>query len=91
MRRKMLHHAKLVITVEGTKRGKITTLSVYDNRTQAYWTQDRIRERGITWFLDLADMKETLNWNLNGNAQKFQFKWVQSGKTTSQGISYVFH
>lgn len=92
MRTKSLHNAKLVITVESNKAtGKIKTVSVFDNRTQEYWTEDRIHERGIERFLDVDDMKQTLNWNLNGDSSKYQFKWGQSGGGTSEGRAYVFH
>lgn len=89
MRTKTLQNAKLVITVESDKR-TIKTISVFDNRTNEFWTSDRIQERGIEQFLDLADMKETLNWNLNGDELKYQFKWGQSGKETSEGVAYIF-
>lgn len=94
MRRKTLHNAKLVVTVRGNKHfspHSIETVSVFDNRTQKYWTAERIHERGIERFLDVADMKETLNWNLNGDASKYQFKWGQSVKGVSEGRAYVFH
>ena len=74
MRTKTLNNAKLIITVESDKETrKIKTVSVFDNRTQEFWTEERIKERGITWFLNIEDLKETLNWNLNGDGGKFQF------------------
>ena len=92
MRRKSLSDAKLIVTVEGNKTtGKIRTVSVFDNHTKEPWSQDRIHERGIEWFLDLAHMKETLNWNLNGDSSKFHFQWGQSTKEISEGRAYVFH
>lgn len=92
MRRKTLSNAKLVVTVESNKAtGMIKTVSVFDNRTQEYWTKEAIQERGIEWFLGIDDMKETLNWNLNGDSSKYQFKWGQSSEETSEGRAYVFH
>lgn len=92
MRTKTLKNAKLVIKVEGNKVSKeIKTISVFDNRTQEYWTEERIQERNITRFLSVEDMKMTLNWNLNGDERIYQFKWNQSGKDTSEGTAYVFH
>lgn len=92
MRTKTLRNAKLIIKVEGNKVSKeIKTISVFDNRTQEYWTEERIQERNITRFLSVEDMKMTLNWNLNGDERKYQFKWNQSGKDTSEGTAYVFH
>ena len=91
MRRKALGGAKLVVTVLGNRRtGEIKTVSVFDNRTQVYWPEARIKERNIERFLDLNDMKETLNWNLNGDASKYLFRWGQTGKRGSEGIAYIF-
>jgi hypothetical protein len=91
MRRKILHKAKLVITVESDRcSGRINTISVFDNRTADYWSDEQIKERGISQFLSVSDMKETLNWNLNGNGSLYQFKWGQSSKNFSAGVAYVF-
>ncbi len=91
MRKKSLQNAKLVVKIEGNKFTKeIKTLSVFDNRTNKYWTNDQIQERGIEWFLNMEDMKETLNWNLNGDSSKYMFKWGQSGKEISEGYVYIF-
>ena len=87
-----LSKAKLIVSVESNKlTHKIMTVSVFDNRTQQYWSNEQIQERGIVWFLSLDDMKETLNWNVNGDSKKYWFKWGQSDKNTSQGIAYVFN
>ncbi|MFG6378288.1 MAG: hypothetical protein K1W19_08245 [Lachnospiraceae bacterium] len=89
--KKSLISAKLIVNIESNKHTKqIKTVSVFDNRTQSYWTDEQIQERGITRFLNLDDLKETLNWNLNGDSKKYQFKWGQSGKYTSEGCAYVF-
>lgn len=91
MRRKSLVNAKLIINIESNKHTKeIKTVSVFDSRTQKYWTEEQIKERGIVRFLNLSDLKETLNWNLNGDSSKYQFKWGQSGKNISEGVAYVF-
>lgn len=91
MRKKTLWKAKLVVTVEAHRgNGEIRTISVFDNRTNEYWPEERIQERGISWFLSLGDMKETLNWNLNGDDSKYQFKWGQTGKGISEGRAYIF-
>lgn len=91
MRTKNLNNAKLVVRVEGNKHSKkIITRDVFDNRTQTYWSDERIKERGITHFLNMEDMRETLNWNLNGDSSKYQFKWGQSNKDTTEGVAYVF-
>ena len=91
MKTKTLNNAKLVIRVEGNKHTKeIITRDVFDNRTQSYWMDERIHERGIEKFLNMEDMKETLNWNLNGDSSKFQFKGGQSSKDSTEGLAYVF-
>lgn len=91
MRRKTLKDAKIVIVVEGNKFSKaIHTLSVYDNRTKKEWNQNHIHERGIEWLLNMDDMKETLNWNLNGDSSKYQFKWAQTANGYSEGYAYIY-
>lgn len=91
MRRKMIRKAKLVVRVDSDRTtGKITTVSIFDNRTQTFWSEEQIKERGCEWFLDLNDLKETLNWNLNGDSSKYQFKWGQSSKEKSEGVAYIF-
>ncbi len=46
MRRKTLHNAKLVVTIESNRKKNdicpIKTVSVFDNRTQTYWTEGQI-------------------------------------------------
>ena len=38
----------------------------------------------------MEDMKETLNWNLNGDGSKYQFKWGQGTKDCTEGVAYIF-
>lgn len=91
MRTKTLKNAKLVVTVIGDKHTKeIRTTTVFDNRTMKELPDEYIKERGIEQFLNIDDMKETLNWNLNGDSSKYQFKWGQSNKETTQGQAYIF-
>ena len=66
MRTKTLHNAKLIIKIISNKiTNKIVTESVYDNRTQTFWDEERIKERGIQHFLNMNDVKEN-----NDNLQK---------------------
>ena len=91
MRTKTLKNAKLIVKVESNKAtNDIKTISVFDNRTKEFWTEKQIKERGITNFLDMEDIKETLNWNLNGDSSKYQFKWGQSYVGRSEGVAYIF-
>ena len=88
---KRLSNAKFIVRVESDKNTKqIKTVSVLDNRTNEYKDEKFIQDRGISWFLNLDDLKETLNWNLNGDSSKYIFKWGQSSKTNSDGIVYIF-
>lgn len=91
MRTKTLNNAKFIVTVESDKKTRtIKTSSILDNRTQKNLTEDYIHERGIEYFLNMNDLKETLNWNLNGDSEKYQFKWGQSGSKTTEGRAYIF-
>ena len=88
---KILSNAKFIVRVESDKNTKqIKTVSVLNNRTNEYKDEKFIQDRGISWFLNLDDLKETLNWNLNGDSSKYVFKWGQSSKTNSDGIVYIF-
>lgn len=88
---KRLSNAKFIVRVESDKNTKqIKTVSVLNNRTNEYKDEKFIQDRGISWFLNLDDLKETLNWNLNGDSSKYVFKWGQSSKTNSDGIVYIF-
>lgn len=86
MRTKMLKGVKFVVCVESTNRPRIDMVSVFDNRTGQFWTDAMIHDRGIKRFLDMADMSESLNWNLNGDGAKYQFHWVSS----NDGVAYIF-
>ena len=91
MRRKTLNNAKLIIKVIGDKATKrIETVSVYDNRIGEYLGDEYIRDRGIKSFLNVEDLKETLNWNLNGDSSKYQFKWGQRDKNFVEDVAYIF-
>lgn len=54
--------------------GSLTTLSVWDERTQKYWKSKQISERGIGRFLNVEDCKQTLNWNLHGDSAKYRMQ-----------------
>ena len=94
MRTKTLKYAKFIVKLESNRKTEspiqIKTVSVFDNRAKKYWTNEMIENRGISSFLNINDVEETLNWNLNGNRKKYQFKWGQSSKIYSDGIAYIF-
>jgi hypothetical protein len=90
MRKSAIANAKLVVTVRSEKSDSwIQTVSVFDNRTQHYWSEEEIRKRGIERFLDVRDMKETLNWNLNGDEKKYRFMWGKTAGGISEGRAYI--
>ena len=83
--------SKLVVTVLSNRKTKrIRTISVHDNRTDRDWTDAQITERGIWKFIDTADLKATLNWNLNGDPDRYCLQWGQSGKIDTVGYAYIF-
>lgn len=91
MRKKTISKAKLIVTIQSKKgENRIETVSVFDNRENKEWTKERIAEQGIETFFDVADLKESLNWNLNGDSSKYQFQWEQSTKQISKGKAYIF-
>ena len=66
---KRLSNAKFIVRVESDKNTKqIKTVSVLNNRTNEYKDEKFIQDRGIPWFLNLDDLKETLTWKLNGDS-----------------------
>jgi hypothetical protein len=91
MKRKLLSNAKLIALVESKKgQNSLKTISIFDTRVNRYLDEYQIEERNIKSFIDVQDLKETLNWNLNGDASKYQFKWGQTSKYSSQGVAYIF-
>lgn len=83
--------AKYAIMLQSNKHTHaLTTQSVIDQRSCESWTQEQMHQRGIVNFADVKDMAETLNWNLNGDASKFVYKFGQSGKDTSTVYAYIF-
>lgn len=92
MRTKTINQAKLIIKIESDKiKNTIKTISVFDNRTNEFLPNEYIKERGIECFLNMDDVKETLNWNLNGDSSKYKFKWGQTVNGISEGVAYIFH
>ena len=91
MRSKTISNAKLIVTVKSNKgENKLETISIFDNRKNINLTNEEITERNVKNFLNLQDLKETLNWNLNGDSSKYQFQWGQSTKCDSEGRAYIF-
>lgn len=106
MRKKMLNNAKYIVEVVSDKISHdIKIKSVFDKKADRYLTHDEVAESGlrdytysdhyykggqVIYRTVLDDLKEDLNWMLNGDSSKYQFGWGQSGKDTSVGIAYVF-
>ena len=90
MKRENLDKAKIIITVESVKgENIIRALTLYDNRIQKY-RNNYLSERNAEYFLDMEDMKQTLNWNFNGDDSKYYFKWGQTVNGYSTGVAYIF-
>lgn len=90
-----LNKLKLIVEVtsinhSNINRTKIKTISVFDIREQKYWTKEQITKRGIENFLSLPDMKETLNWNLNGDSSLYYFKRIKTSGTAFKGKAFIF-
>lgn len=91
MRKKSAENAKFLVEIFSPKNSKTCeTRSVLDLRINSYWEPEQVRERGVKSFNDLQDLKDTLNWNLNGDSAKYRFQWGQSGKCGTTGYAYVF-
>ena len=76
------------VTVESNKATRqLRTLAIEDNDGND--CNKFIESRGVGSFNDVNDMKDTLNWNLNGDSSKYNFQWGQGDKHTQLGYAYV--
>lgn len=55
-----------------------------------YTYSDQKGKDGNIYLTSLDNLKEDLNWLLNGDIQKYQFEWGQSGKRDVTGTAFVF-
>ena len=69
-----MKHYKLKIELKKHPDGSLSTIYVWDERTQTYWESGQIAERGVECFLDKEDCLHSLNWNLNGNTRKSKYR-----------------
>ena len=91
MRKKSVGNAKFLVEIFSPKNSKFCeTRSILDLRADVHWSPEQILERGVKSFNDLPDLKDTLNWNLNGDSAKYQFQWGQSGKYGTTGYADIF-
>ena len=74
MRTKTLNRATWICKVVSENKGMINMESLMLNGTGEYMPHSYIEERGIRSFINADDMKESLNWDLNGDSSKFCFK-----------------
>lgn len=83
---------KLVIMVTKNNDEKnFVVEDVYDNRTCEEWTVDRMKERGLLdGFLDKDDLKESLNWNLNGDSDKYRIKIKERTKEKTIYTCFIY-
>ena len=63
----------IVVTKYNDIAARFETQYVIDNREKRLWTKEEIQERGIEDFLGINDVRETLNWSLNGDEDKFSY------------------
>lgn len=83
---------KLVITAMryNNERGFLV-VDVYDNRTCEEWTVDRMKERGLLYgFLDKDDLKDSLNWYLNGDSNKYRIKIKERTKEKTTYTCFIY-
>ncbi len=106
MRKKTLNNAKYIVEVVSNKISHdIKIKSIFYKKADRYFTHDEIVKCGlrdytysdsyykggqVIYRTALDDLKEDLNWMLNGDSSKYQFEWGQSEKDTSVGTAYVF-
>ncbi len=70
-----MNKPKLIVTVKFCE-GGLYTENVYDTRTKKLWSKEHIHERGIESFISKEDLKESLNWNTNGDSDKYEWNGV---------------
>lgn len=81
---------KVAVNSKGVRSGRIDVDGCFDNRTGKWWSKEEMVNRGLTWFLDLQNLKESLNWNLNGDDQKYQFVPEMTSKKALYGTAYIY-
>lgn len=81
---------KVAVNSKGVRSGRIDVDGCFDNRTGKWWSKEEMVNRGLTWFLDLQNLKESLNWNLNGDDQKYQFVPEMTTKKALYGTAYIY-
>ena len=77
------------ITCEGVGEPLFTAM-VKDNKRNGQLDDSEIEDRGIWAFGSLKDLKETLNWNLNGDEDKYLFRWDYHCSEYHVGTALVF-
>lgn len=86
---------KLIITVQKLicnpkidgKQSGIFTVSVFDIRTNNLWALEQIKERGISYFLNEEDMKQSLCWNTNSQDSLYEVFWTEN---SDYGTIYLY-
>ena len=83
--------AKYVVKIVTEGVGEpLFTAMVKDNKRNRQLENSEIEDRGIWAFGNLRDLKETLNWNLNGDEDKYMFLWDYHCKKFHVGTALVF-
>lgn len=92
MRKNSKKQPKRIVTVESNKATReIVLVSIVKCETNEDYT-DEFKEKcpGLVSFSNLDDMKESLNWCLNGDSKKYEFRWIFNGKTKSIGEARIY-
>lgn len=91
MRKKSGLNSKFIVSVRSMKgTTELETVRIFDNINKVEMPSEYALRRGIVTFRNLEDLKEILNWNLNGDSSKFEFEWRMSTGKYSEGFAYIF-
>lgn len=83
---------KLIVTiVKSSNEKSFVVEDVYDNRTCEEWTIEKIKEKGLfEIFSDKDDLKESLNWYLNGDSNKYRIAIKEKTKEKTTYRCFIY-
>lgn len=81
---------KLQVYGTGKASSGVNVYAVCDLRSNEWWSFEKMNERGLLYsFLNEDDLKESLNWYLNGDSKKYKVKKMKS-KGTLEYVSFIY-
>lgn len=81
---------KLQVYGTGKANGGVHVYAVYDLRDKEWWNLRRMEDRGLLkGFLSEDNLKESLNWYLNGDSKKYKMKKMKSNGTIEY-VSFIY-